>query len=281
VAGLLGVYVEDFKIKEGVSLDLEKISYNPGLRSLAKLMLNSFWGRFGMRENLTKHCIVDTRKKFLEILVNPSNEVINTELLSEEKLLISWKARDEVVVGSKKSNVVIASYTTAMARMKLYSYLEQLGTRVLYYDTDSVIYVNRPGDVDVETGDYLGEMTDELQEYGEGSYISEFVSGGPKNYAYKVAVKGDLSNVKTVCKVRGITLNYNVSKTVNIDVMKGMILNKDPPVLVHNPSKIVRVKHFKIASRPESKMYRIVVTKRRLVENFDTLPYGYKRARLE
>jgi len=38
-------------------------------------------------------------------------------------------------------------------------------------------------------------------------YVFEFVSGGPKNYAYTVI---DTLTVRaaTVCKVRGITLNY-------------------------------------------------------------------------
>ena len=35
----------------------------------------------------------------------------------------------------------------------------------------------------VECGDALGDMTSELK---EGEFISKFVSGGPKNYAYKL-----------------------------------------------------------------------------------------------
>jgi hypothetical protein len=34
-------------------------------------------------------------------------------------------------------------------------------------------------------------MTDELEEYGQGAYISEFVSGGPKHYGYEVTVPGN------------------------------------------------------------------------------------------
>jgi aryl carrier-like protein len=51
VVGLLGVrsrmtqrYIDDYFEKEGIRLDYEKIVKNPGLRALAKLMLNSFWG---------------------------------------------------------------------------------------------------------------------------------------------------------------------------------------------------------------------------------------------
>ena len=55
--------------------------------------------------------------------------------------------------------------------------LKQLNRSVLYYDTDSVIYVSRPGQYAPPLGDYLGELTDELD---SGEQIVEFVSGGPK-----------------------------------------------------------------------------------------------------
>ena len=46
---------------------------------------------------------------------------------------------------TKHTNVVIAAYVTAHARLVLYSYLERLGERTLYCDTDSVIYKQTPG----------------------------------------------------------------------------------------------------------------------------------------
>ena len=39
------VYVSEYLEHEGIKLDPEKITHNPGLRALAKLMLNSFWGK--------------------------------------------------------------------------------------------------------------------------------------------------------------------------------------------------------------------------------------------
>ena len=52
------------------------------------------------------------------------------------------------------------------------------------------------------------------------------VRGGPKNYACKV-VNSTTNKTKTVCKVRGITLNYTASQLVNFDVIKDMILKGD------------------------------------------------------
>ena len=45
-------YVEEYRNHEGISLNPDLIAKNPGRKATAKLMLNSFWGKFG--ENLNK-----------------------------------------------------------------------------------------------------------------------------------------------------------------------------------------------------------------------------------
>ena len=94
--------------------------------------------------------------------------------------------------------------------------LEELDKRELYYDTDSVIYVSRIGQYDPPLGDYLGELTDELD---GGKHILEFVSGGPKNYAYKT------NKNKETCKVRGFTLHYSNSELINSESVKDIVTN--------------------------------------------------------
>jgi len=68
----------------------------------------------------------------------------------------------------------------------------------------------------VETGDNLGAMTSELRPF---EFIVEYVSVGPQNYANKI-VYTTTGEGKTVCKIRGITLNYNALQLVNFDVIK-------------------------------------------------------------
>ena len=36
-------YIREYEEREGVQLEKDKVEKNPGLRSLAKLALNSFW----------------------------------------------------------------------------------------------------------------------------------------------------------------------------------------------------------------------------------------------
>jgi hypothetical protein len=47
------------------------------------------------------------------------------------------------------------------------------------------VYTSRPGEWKPELGDYLGYLTDEVPD----NSIIEFVTGGPKNYAYKITTE--------------------------------------------------------------------------------------------
>ncbi|CAH3126339.1 unnamed protein product, partial [Porites lobata] len=123
--------------------------------------------------------------------------------------------QDNAVKGTK-TNIFVAAFTTCHARLKLYESLDTLQQQVLYYDTDSVVYKWRPGQPSIATGDFLGDMTDEL----DGDVITEFVSGGAKNYGYQT--RGG----KVVCKVRGFTLNVRGSAILNFQTMKENILSE-------------------------------------------------------
>jgi hypothetical protein len=68
----------------------------------------------------------------------------------------------------------------------LYRQLDKLGRdRVLYCNTDSVIFVDY-GDMVIETGEALGEWTDELE---ADDYITELLSTGPKSYYFETLKK--------------------------------------------------------------------------------------------
>lgn len=90
--------------------------------------------------------------------------------------VVTWQYLEEVNLNLSTSNESIASLTTALVRLKLYNYLEELEDWVLYYDTDSVIFVSKEWICDL-TGDLEGV-------YDVGSYITEFVFRWPTNYAY-------------------------------------------------------------------------------------------------
>ena len=86
------------------------------------------------------------------------------------------------------------------------------------------------------SGIFLGDMTDEL----DGHVITEFVSGGAKNYGYQT--RGG----KVVCKVRGFTLNVRGSAILNFNTMKYNIVSElDSPQDSRRNLNIVNPSHFR------------------------------------
>ena len=98
-------------------------------------------------------------------------------IFSEDVLEVVFSYVDEDASKGKKTNISIAAFTTAEARLKFYSYLDPLRDQVLYYETDSVIYSCKPGQTTITPGNYLSNMTSELNADG---YITEFISGSAK-----------------------------------------------------------------------------------------------------
>ena len=100
----------------------------------------------------------------------------------------------------RHTNEVIDAYVTAGARIHLYWHLDRLQEKTLYCNTDSVIFIQPKDRLQlVETGDNLSDMTSDLKPH---EIITEFVSGGPKNYAFTIIdTRNDVSKMKkTVVK---------------------------------------------------------------------------------
>ena len=178
-------------------------------------MLNSFWGKFG--ENLDKSAVttVDSPAALFEMVSDPLHPVQAIRICNDDLLKAVYKSNKSNQLD--KRNIFIAAFTTSLAQLKLYKTLEKLREQVLYYNTDSVFYRWKPGQPTIALGDYLEDMTDELK---RGDYITEFVSGGLKNYGSKT----HLGHV--CCKVSGFTLNIQGKQHSNFQVMQENVLNK-------------------------------------------------------
>ena len=276
-------YIVKYYEHEGILLDRTSIVKNPGLRSLSKLALNSFYGKFGQRTNLKKTKFITDLETFYNILTDPSTIVTDFHIMNEDIIEVEYKSHEDFEPLSVNTNVTIAAFCTSWARLKLWSEMNKLGDRVLYHDTDSIIYsVKNEGEYIPKLGEYLGELTSELtcKELGcniincSGHWIEEFVSCGPKNYSYRV------NTGQIVCKVRGFSLNYKASQILNFESMKEALYawkQKKPYEIVTVKTEIVRNKHEpKVINRVVGKHYGVVYDKRKVLPDFTTLPFGYK-----
>ncbi len=77
-------YISDYETKEGILLDRKKLVKNPGLRVLAKLMLNSFWGKFGQRINVSRTEVVTDQSRLYQMLFADDLIVDNVNFFNDE-----------------------------------------------------------------------------------------------------------------------------------------------------------------------------------------------------
>ncbi|KAK9710000.1 hypothetical protein QE152_g26316 [Popillia japonica] len=127
-------------------------------------------------------------------------------------------------------------------------------------------------------------MTDELGCYGEGSYITTFASGGPKLYAHRVYSPAQSKYHDTI-KVKGITINHNTSKIVNFQTLCDMVLKQggvDEPTYVTTKqiSRTTTPMH-EVVTKTGRKIFRCNFRKRKLLQDYNSVPYGYKSRKLE
>ncbi|PFX30059.1 hypothetical protein AWC38_SpisGene5144 [Stylophora pistillata] len=139
-------YLKGYNEQEGIALDSSKIEKNQGRKTTAKLMLNSFWGKFGERMNKYKVEQITEPHQLFDLITNPLLEISSIRVLSSEVLEVTHRRIGEDVDTGSKPNIFIAIFTTCQARLKLYESLSILNERVLYYDTDSCIYTWKPTD---------------------------------------------------------------------------------------------------------------------------------------
>ena len=144
----------------------------------------------------------------------------------------------------------------------------------------------------IPLGEYLGDMTDELTEYGENACLTSYVSTGAKSYGFCIQ-KEDGSLVYSI-KSKGFTLNWDAGKiiffnekqfellarSINFDKMKEMVFEfqarGEAERIEIKGTGIRRTKDHQVVTKNESKTFGVTITKRVLIdEGFVTQPYGY------
>ena len=115
-------------------------------------------GKFAQHSNMTQVKLISDPAEYFDLLSSNKVNVTDANFINNEIIEVHYENVDEFVEANGKTNIVVAAFTTAHARLKLYGVLEQLGRRVLYFDTDSVIYVSKEGDWEPPIGSYHGTV---------------------------------------------------------------------------------------------------------------------------
>lgn len=72
--------------------------------------------------------------QYYRVLSSTTRNLAGLHVITDNLLLMEWEYEEDCVPTDTKTNIFIAAFTTAHARVRLYRELHQLGERVLYYD---------------------------------------------------------------------------------------------------------------------------------------------------
>jgi len=170
---------------------------------IAKLLMNSLYGKFGMTDDLAIHKIIkiDELEKFIE-----SKERIKFIELDEDLALLSYHDKNDAKLINDYTemdiSIGVASAITAYSRIIMSKYKNLPNNKMYYTDTDSAV-MEKPL-ADSLVGNHLGQMVLE-KEY------REFVSLAPKVYG------GILTNGKEFTKIKGF------KNSVSFETLKSLL----------------------------------------------------------
>ncbi|CAB4013526.1 Hypothetical predicted protein [Paramuricea clavata] len=210
------------------------MQYNAGQRTVMKALLNSLWDKLAQNEDVTVVSFVETLDDLLDLVNDRTVEVTSLDFISDN-IARTTHRKTASLTPLPNRNVIIASFVTAYARLGLLKYLHKLGENVLYYDTDLVIFIeDRVNGKCLETGGYMGQMTDELIEKKTSKkWIEQFCSAGPKSYSYRTNVymryADDGSETKQrdeIVHVKGFTLKGDTKQLLTFDSINECIRDK-------------------------------------------------------
>jgi DNA polymerase elongation subunit (family B) len=167
------------------------------LNYIAKLLMNSLYGRFGMIDLFPDITIFDNKKSYLDFINQHSDDIID-EIELGEKVLIKHRSdlkdQQNILYGNLEThntNIAIASAITAYARIHMSQFKNNSEFKLYYSDTDSAYFDKALPDYLVNNK-ILGKMKLE-------HIINKAIFLAPKVYYLET------ENGKVIYKVKGLS----------------------------------------------------------------------------
>ena len=168
----------------------QEYSKDQPMNLIAKLLLNSLYGRFGMEPQLQNHEFCNFSKVMLLTKLDNNLDYIE---IDKDLFFVSYTDKDKKANGV---SVSVASAVTAYARIYMSQFKNNPNYELYYTDTDS-IFINRELENHL-VNDNLGNMKLEYK-FNDAIFLA------PKVYA------GLTSDNKKICKVKGYTNSSDLS----------------------------------------------------------------------
>ena len=206
----------------------DKVQDNPGGRQLAKLRLNMLWGKFVQTPQAQTVKFINGYTDYVKLWFDNQvdKKTLQFRRIREGMDFMEVRyAHTNSYKAPSNTHYYLGGSCTAQARLKLTAMLRHVGPeRALYCDTDSVVYVEKPGDEKIETGEALGQWSSEMD---EGVWGEEFMALAPKCYLLRYNEAGRVKEREScIIKAKGVTLTRENLREIHADNMRKIIMTE-------------------------------------------------------
>lgn len=251
---------------------------NPAGRFLAKLAGNTYWGALGKNPDNISTTFFGEVDQFYDF-IDSSSVLVKDVYSIGNHLRVDYRTMSEMIVTPKRTSLITAIFVTSQARITLYKYLRLIGARrVLYCDTDSVIWVRSRGEeIPYELSSNCGDMSDEIGKECPTGYIHKFVSLGPKSYCYEIRDRVSKKLLKTSMRMKGISFNgLNKGTSLTFDEMYQLLQGEMSNITLQQRKFQVNSKFSTLHEEVFEKNVRLTMNKRIINSDYSTFPFGFK-----
>lgn len=226
------VYVENGHIAR---IRKEMMEKNPTKRQLAKIFLNSLWGKFCQKPHKEHFVTIHGYQQFIKLWYDPTidRSSFSFRHIGNNTWKVLYRTVDSYTKPNPKYNIYLAAKVTEWARTILHTEMLRIGPpNVLYCDTDSIMY--ECDDEEVLLGHGLGEWVDE---YPNDRIVKLYVLA-PKFY---FLLK---ENGESLLKSKGVQLTLANTRKINEEKLMAQILEVLYPVLDEQSGELAPFESF-------------------------------------
>jgi hypothetical protein len=213
---IIDAYEEHFQMGAAVEESFPRWKRDGALRTVFKTLLNCGWGKHCQRPSLAKLTMLNSSSldsslfdnvQAKTVKINSITHLNNTTMISTTDNGLNTKFNFHSTY--LPAGVFVPSY----GRMTLYKEMYMLDKRVLYHDTDSIIYIYDPKEYNIPQSSLWGDWDEEdISKKG----ITSFVSLGPKSYGLRAPGQD-------IIKLKGLSIKHAHRNQITFDLLKEQI----------------------------------------------------------
>lgn len=193
---------------------------NGGKKAIAKIVVNSGWGKQCQKPIMDECTMTSPNEDIFALAENwktGSYVLSNIQDIGDRSRITTRQSVKNPVINLHTTYLPAAVYVSAYGRLQLWGAMNILGARVLYHDTDSIIYIYDPLLPNIPEGKVLGDFDREDIDAKNGGIV-EFIGACAKTYGIKMA------NGKVMVKAKGISQKNATQSLVSYEKLKQNIL---------------------------------------------------------